>query len=65
MRSSLTVWVMKRTGGLQASALATYDHHREVMPTLVSIQKREFFFKIEALDKFYRRHIVDIPRTKF
>ena len=32
---------------------------------IVSVQKRGFLFKIKACEKFYRRHIVDIPRIKF
>jgi hypothetical protein len=32
---------------------------------LVSVQKRGFSFKIKACEKFYHRHIVDIPRIKF
>jgi len=31
----------------------------------VSVQKRGFLFEIKACEKFYRRHIVDIPRIKF
>jgi hypothetical protein len=29
------------------------------------LEKLEILFKIEACEKFNRRHIVDIPRIKF
>jgi hypothetical protein len=29
------------------------------------LEKCGFSFKIEAREKFYRRHIADIPRIKF
>jgi len=32
---------------------------------LVSIQKRGILVEIKACEKFYHRHIVDIPRIKF
>ena len=32
---------------------------------LVSVQKRGILVEIKACEKYYRRHIVDIPRIKF
>jgi hypothetical protein len=29
------------------------------------LQNEDFHLKIEACEKFHRRHIVDIPRIKF
>jgi hypothetical protein len=31
----------------------------------VSLQKRGILVEIKACEKFYRRHMVDIPRIKF
>jgi len=36
-----------------------------VCKQLVSILKLSILVEIEAWEKFYRRHIVDIPRIKF
>ena len=35
------------------------------MVLLVPVQKSANLFEIKACEKFYRRHIVDIPRIKF
>ena len=29
------------------------------------LEKFEFWFEIKACEKFYHRHIIDIPRIKF
>ena len=33
--------------------------------SLVSILKLGILFEIKACEKFYRRHMIDIPRIKF
>jgi hypothetical protein len=34
-------------------------------PYIVSVQKLANWVEIKAFEKFYRRHISDIPRIKF
>ena len=38
---------------------------RDTVNTLGYLEKLEISFKIKAYEKFYRRHIIDIPRIKF
>ncbi len=42
--------------------------HSSDMPLLLNkgvLKNEDFCFKIKACEKFYRRHIFDIPRIKF
>jgi hypothetical protein len=41
------------------------SHHKDFQDILVSILKLGILAEIEAWEKFYRRHIIDIPRIKF
>jgi len=41
------------------------SQEKEATNYLVPVQKGGFLFEIKACEKFYHRHILDIPRIKF